>query len=41
MVLGGMTAKEKQGYLKAIVKKLLAEGRISYEDAEEMGYEIN
>lgn len=36
-VLGGMTGKDKKGYLGAIVKKLLAEGRISNEDAEEMG----
>lgn len=36
-VLGGMSGKEKQGYLKAVVKKLLAEGRISYEEVEEMG----
>lgn len=36
-VLGGMTGKEKRGYLGSVIKKLLAEGRISYEDAEEMG----
>lgn len=36
-VLGGMNEREKKGYLGAVVKKLLAEGRISYEEAEEMG----
>lgn len=36
-VLGGMNDKEKRGYLGSVIKKLLAEGRISYEDAEEMG----
>lgn len=36
-VLGGMSGKEKQGFLRAIVKGLLSKGKISYEDAEEMG----
>lgn len=36
-VLGGMSNKDKKEYLGAIIKQLLAEGRISNEDAEEMG----
>lgn len=36
-VLGGMSGKEKRGFLTAIVKGLLNKGKISYEDAEEMG----
>ncbi len=35
-VLEGMTGKEKKGYLGAIVKKLLAEKRISLDDVEDM-----
>lgn len=35
-VLGGMTEKEKRGYIRAIIKKLLGEKRISLEDVEDM-----